>query len=70
MKCSACRDEITGDIGGAIHRDGFGEGPEVVLCEPCGGHELPTCEQLWARIAVHEADGVTFDHVPEGPVAA
>lgn len=35
----------------AIHRDGFGEGPEVPLCEACGGHETPTCEELWERIA-------------------
>lgn len=63
MKCSACRDEITGDIGGAIHRDAFMEGPEVVLCVPCGAHETPTCEELWARIAVHRDAGVTFDLV-------
>jgi hypothetical protein len=34
-----------------IHRDGFGEGPEVPLCSDCGDHETPSCEELWRRIA-------------------
>jgi hypothetical protein len=35
----------------AIHRDGFGKGPEVTICKDCGAGERPTCEELWAMIA-------------------
>lgn len=35
----------------AIHRDGFGLGPEVPLCDACGGERGPSCEKIWARIA-------------------
>lgn len=33
----------------AIHRDGFGEGPEVPLCDACGGEGSPTCEEIWKK---------------------
>lgn len=36
----------------SIERDEFGEGPEVPLCDAHGGGELPSCEQIWARIAL------------------
>lgn len=34
-----------------IHRDGFGKGPEVPLCDKCGAHPIPTCEQIWEKIS-------------------
>ena len=34
-----------------IHRDGFGAGPEVDLCDGCGSKPEPTCEEIWRRIA-------------------
>jgi hypothetical protein len=36
--------------GHSIHRDGFGVGPEVLLCCACGANETPTLAELWARI--------------------
>lgn len=51
-ECAACGTEIVGEVKSTIHRDGFCEGPEVPLCESCGGHELPTCQDLWAAIRV------------------
>jgi hypothetical protein len=38
----------------AIHRDGFGEGPEVPLCTACGSHPQPTEMQIWAKIGQAE----------------
>jgi hypothetical protein len=35
----------------SIHRDGFSVGPEVDLCDACGGRPEPTCEEIWDRIA-------------------
>jgi hypothetical protein len=34
-----------------IHRDGFGLGPEVALCDACGCHALPSREEIWSNIA-------------------
>lgn len=51
-ECAACGTEIVGEVEHTIHRDGFSEGPEVPLCERCGAHELPTCQDLWAAIRV------------------
>jgi hypothetical protein len=59
--CSACGEAFVGPIGGSIHRDGFGIGPEVVLCDPCGGHEFPSCEELWSRIAARLRAGAVFE---------
>ena len=53
--CAACGDAAS--VGTdreplyTIHRDGFGEGPEVPLCAECGADELPDCPTLWAMIA-------------------
>lgn len=49
--CAACGKPLPWGIKFTIHRDGFGEGPEVPLCRACGEHETPTCEELWDRIA-------------------
>ena len=46
--CAYCGDVAEGNY--AIHRDGFGIGPEVPLCDGCGSEETPTCEQIWHRI--------------------
>lgn len=46
--CVWCRQESQGNY--AIHRDGFGDGPEVPLCDRCGGYPVPTCEEIWERI--------------------
>ena len=50
--CAACGARCKpGGTQYAIHRDGFGKGPEVDICKGCGENELPTCEDLWAMIA-------------------
>jgi hypothetical protein len=35
----------------SIHRDDFGEGPEVPLCNECGEDDRISCEMIWARIS-------------------
>ncbi len=47
--CAYCGKSTEGNH--TIHRDGFGEGPEVPLCDACGGGLRPTCEEIWARIS-------------------
>lgn len=47
--CAACGRKVS-KVKHAIHRDGFGVGPQVPLCNACGAHETPTCEQIWSRI--------------------
>ena len=49
--CSFCGTEIKGSVEFSIHRDGFGIGPEVPLCVECGSHRVPSCEEIWAKIA-------------------
>lgn len=48
-RCVYCGSAAQGNY--SIHRDGFGVGPEVPLCDDCGGYEYPTCAQIWARIS-------------------
>ena len=49
----------------SIHRDGFGVGPEVPLCNACGSRETPSCAAIWDRIAKPSAD--RFAHRREVP---
>lgn len=46
-RCAYCDGFAQGNY--SIHRDGFGVGPEVDLCDGCGGQELPTCDEIWMR---------------------
>jgi len=46
--CAACGQVAEGNY--SIHRDGFEEGPEVSLCDACGGSETPTLPEVWAQI--------------------
>lgn len=55
--CAYCDIAFIGEPQSSIHRDGFGIGPEVPLCECCGGHGLPSCEEIWERIAKRMARG-------------
>lgn len=48
-ECAACGALAEGNF--SIHRDGFMVGPDVPLCDACGGHLLPTCDDLWEQIA-------------------
>lgn len=48
--CANCGNPAEGNY--SIHRDGFGEGPEVDLCDACGSKPEPTCAEIWENIAV------------------
>jgi len=63
-ECACCGATFTGKVTSSIHRDGFAIGPEVPLCDACGGHELPSCEEIWERIAARIADGATIEVLP------
>jgi len=47
--CSYCGKSAEGNY--SIHRDGFGQGPEVPLCDACGGEGTPALAQIWTRIS-------------------
>jgi hypothetical protein len=47
-KCAYCGDNFE-KLEHSIHRDGFGDGPEVPLCEEC--YAAHTCEEIWQVIA-------------------
>lgn len=49
MTCAFCLKPAEGNF--SIHRDGFGVGPEVDLCDACGGSETPSAGIIWGRIA-------------------
>lgn len=59
--CACCSGPAEGNY--SIHRDGFGEGPEVWLCDDCGKDETPTCEEIWARIAENEEMWKEFERI-------
>lgn len=46
--CYCCR-PTQGEY--SIHRDGFGEGPEIDLCNACAENDNITCEMIWERNA-------------------
>ncbi len=48
--CAFCLGPAEGEY--SIHRDGWGKGPEVDLCDEHGAKLEPTCAKIWARIAV------------------
>ena len=54
-KCANCGKQFEGEVEFAIHRDGFGIGPEVPLCRDCGAYPRPTCGEIWFNIADRRA---------------
>jgi hypothetical protein len=52
-RCAFCVERAEGNF--SIHRDGFGEGPEVDLCDEHGSRPKPTCEEIWDRIGQEPA---------------
>lgn len=42
--CGYCGRRSEGNY--AIHRDGFCKGPEVALCDACGGDAAPSLEEV------------------------
>jgi NAD-dependent SIR2 family protein deacetylase len=53
--CANCGEPFEGEVEFAIHRDGFGIGPEVPLCHDCGAYSCPTCAEIWFNIADRRA---------------
>lgn len=48
VPCAFCGKPVEGNY--AIHRDGgIGLGPEVPLCDECGGSPDLECDEIWAR---------------------
>lgn len=47
--CAACGKDAEGNH--TIHRDGFGKGPKVPICNACGADVTPSCPDLWDQIA-------------------
>jgi len=41
----------------SIHRDGFCEGPQVPLCNFCGGDPSPRESEIWDRIQAVRRNG-------------
>ena len=64
-RCAFCGAPSQGDYG--IHRDGFGVGPTVPLCNGCGSRPTPTASDIWDRIA-QPAEG-KFAHRPRKETA-
>lgn len=61
--CAFCAAPAEGNH--KIHRDGFGVGPQVDLCDAHGSGRLPSCEQIWNRIAQPSDDASGFAHRPQ-----
>lgn len=47
--CAYCDQPVEGNY--SIHRDGFGVGPEVDLCDACAENDEIGCVDIWERIA-------------------
>lgn len=58
--CSYCGNPAEGHY--SIHRDGFGVGPEVDLCDACGSKQTPDCYDIWERIAQPTDECPEFAH--------
>lgn len=59
--CAACGGHSDMEYG--VHRDGFDDGPEVWLCNNCGGNREPSLPELWAAIKARLALGARIDYV-------
>lgn len=55
--CAACGNRAEGNF--SIHRDGFGDGPEVPLCDACGCGPVPTLTEIWDAIAQRRKERVS-----------
>lgn len=66
-ECVYCGHPAEGNF--TIHRDGFGVGPEVPLCDACGGAETPSCADIWDAIAQPSDDEYAWCPTTEAPHA-
>ena len=53
--CAACGRPCTGSY--SVHRDGYGKGPEVLICDACGSGEVPTLQEIWTAIRARRTAG-------------
>lgn len=53
-RCAYCGAFAEGTY--SVHRDGFGVGPEVDLCNDCGSGDSPTLAAIWAHIGQVEEE--------------
>lgn len=56
--CAYCGKKAEGNY--AIERDGIGSHVNVPLCDACGGHESPSLQEIWGRIAMADDDGTEW----------
>lgn len=59
--CAFCGGVAEGNF--SVHRDGLNVGPEVELCDACGGSEQPTLADIWARIAQPSTGRFAFKQI-------
>jgi hypothetical protein len=71
LTCAFCGRPAQGEF--SVHRDGFSIGPEVDLCNDCGGRETPTLAEMWRKIAQPSSKPGAFNRLssqgtrPRGP---
>lgn len=56
--CCYCGSPAEGHY--SICRDGMGVGPEVPLCDRCGGSKWPSSGEIWGRIALASSHPCAF----------
>lgn len=56
--CVYCGQQAEGNY--LIERDGMGSKPALPLCDACGGHQWPTLQDIWARVALLDDDGTPW----------
>ena len=49
-RCAYCKSLHHSTPNFTIHRDGYGVGPEVPLCDGCGSGQHISCAQIWKAI--------------------
>jgi len=52
--CAYCGKPAQGNF--SIHRDFIDKGPQVPLCDACGGANGPSCNEIWSRISQTPSD--------------
>jgi hypothetical protein len=62
--CVYCGKKAQGNY--SIHRDGFGVGPEVPLCDGCGSSRRPSCHEIWSMIAMPVDHSFAFHPIEQG----
>lgn len=63
--CTYCGKECEGHF--SVHRDGFGMGPEIPLCDACGGSpsSVLSLETIWDKIAQRPCRTCEVEECPE-----